>query len=207
MTAFDTLAPTYDDDFTNSAIGTHLRNRVHNRLLELWQSGDHILELGCGTGEDAHFLGSYGIHVTATDTSTQMLEIAKEKTAHLKHVQTQHLDLSQLPDDQFTAQYDGVLSNFGALNCIADWNPLAEWLSSRVKSNGTLAFAIMSPYCIWETLWHGLHFDFKTATRRWRSSADFTPNDNLRTSTSRIPPSSASHMTSHVISNESTSNP
>jgi len=176
MSTFDSLAPTYDADFTHSIIGAHLRNRVHNRLLDVFQTEDHILELGCGTGEDAHFLGTRGIHVTATDASHTMLSITQQKTAHLKQLTAQHLDLSQLPDNQFNTQYDGVLSNFGALNCIADWTPLAQWLSTRVKSGGTLAFAVMSPYCIWETLWHGLHLDFRTATRRWKSFASFAPD-------------------------------
>ncbi len=176
MSTFDSLAPTYDTDFTHSIIGAHLRDRVHSRLLEVWEADDHILELGCGTGEDAHFLGTQGIHVTATDASPIMLNIAQEKNKHVNHVRTQQLDLSHLPDIEFSTQYDGVLSNFGALNCISDWKPLAEWLSTRVKSGGTLTFAIMSPYCIWETLWHGLHLDSKTATRRWKSSTSFTPD-------------------------------
>lgn len=180
MSTFDSLASTYDDDFTHSIIGTHLRNRVHNRLLSLWSANDNILELGCGTGEDAHFLGSQEIYVTATDASQQMLNITQQKTVQLKQVTAQHLDLSKLPDGKFATKYDGVLSNFGALNCISDWTPLAQWLSTRIKSGGVLAFAIMSPYCIWETLWHGLHFDLQTATRRWKSSARFTPDANTR---------------------------
>lgn len=180
MATFDALAPTYDADFTHSKIGTHLRNRVHYRLLNLWQAGDHILELGCGTGEDAHFLGSNNIQVTATDVSPQMRQIASAKNADLSHVTVKSLDLSNLPTDDFQQTYDGVLSNFGALNCIDDWKPLAGWLSIRVKSGGTLAFAIMSPLCIWETLWHGLHLDFKVAGRRWRKNTTFAPDDTTR---------------------------
>lgn len=178
MSTFDSQASTYDDDFTHSIIGAHLRNRVHDRLLDLWHAGNNILELGCGTGEDAQFLGSNGIHVTATDASQQMLNITQQKTVHFKQITTQHLNLSYLPTDDFTISYDGILSNFGALNCISDWTPLAQWLSTRIKSGGVLAFAIMSPYCIWETLWHGFHFDLQTATRRWKSSASFTPDSN-----------------------------
>lgn len=176
MATFDSLAPTYDDDFTRSKIGSHLRNRVHQRLLDLWQPDQHILELGCGTGEDALFLGSHGIHVTATDASPSMQHIATQKTATLPHVNVQQLDLSHLPQDEFAVEFDGALSNFGALNCISDWQPLAHWLASRVKTGGTIAFAIMSPLCIWETLWHGLHLDFKTAARRWGKSATFQPD-------------------------------
>jgi len=187
MATFDALAPTYDDDFTRSQIGTHLRERVHQRLLDLWSSGDHILELGCGTGEDAHFLGTQGIHITATDVSPQMRQIATDKTVHLAHVTVQSLDLSNLPTSQFNQTYDGVLSNFGALNCIDDWQPLAEWLGNRVKPGGVLAFAMMSPYCIWEALWHGLHLDFKTASRRWKSHTTFSPDETSKLSISYPP--------------------
>lgn len=178
MATFDSLAPSYDQDFTHSLIGSHLRKRVHYRLLELWNAKDHVLELGCGTGEDAHFLGSHDIHVTATDVSQKMLQITEEKVQQFPHITLQRLDLSQLPKDEFVTEYDGILSNFGALNCINDWQPLGQWLSSRVKSGGTLAFAIMAPYCIWETLWHGLHFDVKTATRRWQATTPFRPDNN-----------------------------
>jgi len=178
MATFDALAPTYDDDFTHSLIGTHLRERVHRRLLELWAPRDHVLELGCGTGEDAHFLGTARITVTATDVSPHMRQIVEGKTAGIEHVSVKPLDLNNLPTGQFQQAYDGVLSNFGALNCIDDWQPLAQWLSSRVKSGGTLAFAIMSPYCIWETLWHSVHLDLKTATRRWKNNATFAPDSN-----------------------------
>ncbi len=178
MATFDALAATYDNDFTNSLVGKHLRNRIHQRLLEIWREGNHILELGCGTGEDAHFLGSQGIHVTATDISDDMQQIATEKNQHLNHVTIQPLDLKDLPDRQFQQEFDGVLSNFGALNCLQDWKPLAEWLSARVKSGGTLAFAIMSPFCVWETLWHGSHLDFAVATRRWKTNTTFTSHDS-----------------------------
>ncbi len=177
MATFDSLAPSYDKDFTQSPIGLHLRNRVHRRLLELWQEGDSILEVGCGTGEDAHFLGSHGIHVTATDASEEMRRIASTKNQSLNNIQIQELNLNQLPDNQFKQPYTGVLSNFGALNCIDDWRPLSLWLSSRVQQGGTLAFAIMSPLCICETLWHGLHLDIKTASRRWHKTTTFTPDD------------------------------
>lgn len=178
MATFDSLASSYDTDFTHSAIGTHLRKRVHQRLLKLWHPDDHILEVGCGTGEDALFLGTNDIRLTATDASPNMLQVTENKTSHLETINTQLLDLARLPTNDFNMQYDGVLSNFGALNCIADWKSLATWLSTRVKTGGTLAFAIMSPYCVWETLWHGLHFDIKTATRRWRDSANFIPDAN-----------------------------
>lgn len=179
MTTFDPLARNYDRDFTHTPIGTHLRHRVHQRLLELFSTNNHLLEIGCGTGEDALFLAQHGIKVTATDASNEMLAITVEKTATWKSVTTLQLDLNALPTKPITTSpFDGVLSNFGALNCTAGWEYLAKWLAPQVTQGGTLGFAIMAPFCLWETLWHGLHFDFKTATRRWHDYSEFNPDSD-----------------------------
>jgi ubiquinone/menaquinone biosynthesis C-methylase UbiE len=81
--AFDSLAPTYDQDFTASRVARYLRGRVHARLSRHFHAGDHVLELGCGTGEDALYLASQGIHVTATD-ARQMLEMARAKRREIR---------------------------------------------------------------------------------------------------------------------------
>lgn len=178
MASFDALAPSYDVDFSQSIIGRHLRGQVQNRLMQIWQADDHILELGCGTGEDALFLSQQGIKVTATDASPKMLDITRHKTQSSGTVTTQLLDLNKLSNLDFAnIKVDGVLSNFGALNCMEDWRPLTQWLSSRIKVGGIAGFAIMAPYCLWETLWHGIHLDFKTATRRWKSSTSFQADE------------------------------
>ncbi len=170
MTTFDALAPTYDDEFTQTRIGRYLRGRVHRRLLMHVSPGAHLLELGCGTGEDALFLAERGLHITATDASPAMLNITREKTQHLEHVTVQPLDLTQ-PHLQTDTRFDGAFSNFGALNCLENWSPLATWLSERVQPGGVIAFGVMAPFCIWELLWHGLHGDTETALRRIRGSS------------------------------------
>jgi SAM-dependent methyltransferase len=173
MSAFDTLAPSYDDTFTNTQIGQYLRGRVHQRLLKNFKVGDHVLELGCGTGEDALFLAEQGISVTATDGSEKMLQIAREKTQHLSNVEFRQLDLDiarYVPTEDGLDVFNGVFSNFGALNCLDDWKPLAVWLADRVKSGGILGFGIMSPYCAWEFLWHTTHWKWNIALRRLRGS-------------------------------------
>src|SRR5687767_4264178 len=97
MSAFDTLAPSYDKEFTHTPSGQILRNRVHNRLLSHFKAGDALLEMGCGTGEDALFLAEQGLQITATDTSEKMLSITHEKTKHLPNVITTQLNLARLP--------------------------------------------------------------------------------------------------------------
>jgi SAM-dependent methyltransferase len=175
MNAFDVLAPSYDADFTRTAIGTYLRGITHQRLAPYIKQGDSVLELGCGTGEDALWLATQGAHVTATDASHKMLDLTRHKT-HGKTVQVAQLDMNALPVD-YTQDFDGVFSNFGALNCVEHRSDLARWLASRVKANGWLALVVMPPFCFWETLWHGVHGDFTTSTRR-RKPATFKPDEH-----------------------------
>jgi SAM-dependent methyltransferase len=171
MNPFDALAPTYDQDFSASPIARHLRARTHKRLAGCFQAGDHVLELGCGTGDDALWLAGRGVRVLATDASAGMVSAARAKTASEPLVTVKRLDLRDLPP--LNAQFDGAYANFGVLNCLADWRPLAAWLAAHVRRGGAAAFCVMSPFCLWEIGWHGLHGEWDAALRRLRGSARF----------------------------------
>ncbi len=178
ISAFDPLAVTYDRDFTQSIIARYLRDRVQQRLLRHFSVGQHILEMGCGTGEDALFLAQHGIQVTATDASAGMRAIAHEKTQQASRVRVLPLDLASLPehDAEWNQFFDGAFANFGVLNCLAEWHSLAVWLAARISKGGVLGFAIMPPFCAWEMLWHGAHSHLKTAFRRWHKTTTFQPD-------------------------------
>ena len=76
---FDQMAADYDDVFTRSMIGRAQRDSVWSVLNRTFRSGDHILELNCGTGEDALFLSRNSIAVTACDASEQMIAVASSR--------------------------------------------------------------------------------------------------------------------------------
>jgi len=175
ITPFDVLAPVYDADFTASPVARYLRDRVQRRLLMRFRPGDHVLELGCGTAEDAVQLAAHGVRVTATDASTGMLTSAAAKAADQPLLQTAVLDLDRLPND-FREPYAGVYANFGVLNCLSVWRPLAAWLADRLRPGAIAAFSLMSPLCAWESLWCAAHGDFTTAVRRWRGLSIFQPD-------------------------------
>lgn len=179
--AFDPLAASYDNTFTHTQIGQYLRDLVHARLALHFPAGAQVLELGCGTGEDALRLAQRGVQVTATDVSEGMLKTARAKTAGNPLVQVEQLDLRQVAGNHLSALsqnalWDGVFSNFGPMNCLDEWHMLAGWLAERVKPGAIVGLGVMSPFCLWEPLWHGLHLNFKTATRRWRKSTTFQPD-------------------------------
>ena len=48
-----------------------------------FQPGEQVLELSCGTGEDALHLAEQGVRILATDPSAGMLEVAR-KVARLR---------------------------------------------------------------------------------------------------------------------------
>ena len=171
MTApFDHAAAAYDADFTHTPLARALRARVWARLDVRFAPGQSVLELGCGTGEDARRLAERGVRVVATDQSAAMLRVAAAKTAGLP-VTTAHLDLKALapsPALLAHAPYAGVFSNFGAVNALADFAPLAAWLAPLVQPGGRVILVVMGRWCAWEIGWHLLRLQPRTAFRRLR---------------------------------------
>ncbi len=73
------MADTYDATFTESSIGRAQRNVVWSALKRAFRPGDRVLELNCGTGEDALFLAKLGVSVLACDASARMIEVAERR--------------------------------------------------------------------------------------------------------------------------------
>ena len=163
---FDSAAPTYDADFTHTPLARALRDIVWERLAALFPAGARVLELACGTGEDARHLASRGLRVLASDQSEAMLAVAREKCAGLP-VEFVQLDVRdwrlEIGD---WGVFDGVFSNFGGLNVLPKHQSLMTHLSRLVRPGGHLAFVLMGRWCAWEILWHLAHLDLSTALRR-----------------------------------------
>jgi SAM-dependent methyltransferase len=183
--AFDDFAPTYDADFTHTQLGRLLRQRVWRVLAQQFRSGQQVLELACGTGEDAVWLAHQGIHVTATDGAAEMVQATavKAKQAGVtERVTAVPLSLQEIAQNHHPitnyrlpiTDYDGAFSNFGGLNTIGDWQPLAAALAQLVKPGGKVVLVVMGPFCPWEFGWHLAHGEWHTAVRRWRKATPAT---------------------------------
>src|SRR5512142_2340783 len=95
--AFDHIGARYDAEFTNTDLSRWFRRRVWERLASLFKPGDRVIELGCGTGEDAIWLAKRGVRVLAGDASPAMLaETARKARAENVEalVETRLLDLA-----------------------------------------------------------------------------------------------------------------
>lgn len=174
---FDAAASGYDAAFTDRPLGRWLRAIVWQRLERNFSAGQQVLELGCGTGEDAVWLARRGILVTATDASTAMLESTRLKAEQAgvgERVITHQLDLASLAHAEAawtkeTGGYDGAFSNFGPLNCVEDRRGLADGLAGIVRPGGRVVLVVMGPLCPWEVVWHLLRGKPRAAIRRFRS--------------------------------------
>lgn len=172
--AFDAFAGTYDQSFTNSRLGRLLRSRVWQLLSRHFSAGQHLLELACGTGEDAVWLAKQGCQITATDGSAEMVRLAQAKVQAVGlsgRVEIAHLSLQEVAEGNLVGSFDGVYTNFGGLNTIAPWRPLAQALARLVRPGGKLLLVPMGPLCPWEVAWYVGHGRLGEALRRWRQPA------------------------------------
>jgi SAM-dependent methyltransferase len=205
---FEHLAIRYDELWTDSAIGRAQRNAVWRVVDPLFHAGDRVLDIGCGTGEDAAHLASRGVSVHAIDASPAMVARASARAVGA----TRGSPADQGVRPTFTAQllraenvadlretFDGAISNFGALNCVEDLAAFARALAPRIRPGGRVAICVIGRFCAWEMLYPrkalrrlpGRAGDvYYPSVRKLR--ADFAPHFELRSWTGigmLVPPS------------------
>ncbi len=168
--AFDDLASDYDRAFGASILGGMFRARVQARLDRAFRPGQRVLELGCGTGEDALHLARRGVRVMALDASAGMLAVAARKVSEGRH--EAFIELRKLPVEDLwrlgAGQFDGAYSNFGALNCVANLAGLAAGLAGLITPGGSVIAVVMGPLAAWEWVWFAAHRQPAKAFRRMR---------------------------------------
>jgi SAM-dependent methyltransferase len=152
--AFDAVAKDYDAGFSRTLIGGMMRTAVWSRCAARFMPGSRVLEMNCGTGEDALWLAQSGMSVLATDAAPAMLHVAraKLKAAAVRNVRVRQLAWEQL-DALNEGAFDGMLSNFGGLNCIADYRTAARALAVLLRPGAFAILCVMGPRVPWEWLW------------------------------------------------------
>ena len=169
--AFDDMAGTYDATFTDTKVGRALREIVWSRFEQLFRPPQRILELGCGTGEDAVRLACSGVRVVATDPSSQMIQIGRRKTVKAncqERIEFRCLAMEDVGSFTDGEVFDGVLSNFGAVNCVQDLPALVADVADRLAPGAPLLWVVMGRHAPWEWLWYLVRGQWRKAWRRLR---------------------------------------
>jgi SAM-dependent methyltransferase len=169
--AFDEIAGAYDATFTDTKVGRALREIVWTRLEQVFRPSQRILELGCGTGEDAVRLARCGMRVVATDPSSKMIQAARRKALignceeRIEFRCVAMEDIGSFADGDV---FDGVLSNFGAVNCVSDLQALVADVAERLAPGASLLWVVMGRHAPWEWFWYLIQGRWRKAWRRLR---------------------------------------
>lgn len=181
-TGFDQIAQQYDTEFVHSAIGRMQRKIVWQYLEKHFEKNNqlNILELNCGTGEDAIWMAGMGHQVLATDVSKQMIKVTRQKadeSLFLENISFKVLDLLKPEFYPSAHQFDLIFSNFGGFNCISpeSLTDVIPEIAKLLKPNGHLIAVVMPKYCLWESIYFAVKGKFKAVFRRNRLNSLSVP--------------------------------
>jgi SAM-dependent methyltransferase len=126
---YDRHRPAYPDELVDRAC----------RVAEIGP-GDHVLELGCGTGQLTRSLVARGLHVTALEPGPSLIALAKQNLAGAGEVEfvNARFEEALLPRGQFLAVF--CASAFHWIDPEVSWQKAADVL----VRGGTLALV---QYC------------------------------------------------------------
>ncbi|MDP2316030.1 MAG: methyltransferase domain-containing protein [Pseudomonadota bacterium] len=124
-----------------------LRARVLSVCARFFPENGRVLDLGCGAGLDAAVLEAMGHPVVAVDASAGMVAEARTRARDARRGDLAALE-PLVPDGPF----DGALSNFGALNCLADLDGFARGLAALLRPGAHAVLVVINRWCPAEDL-------------------------------------------------------
>ncbi len=166
--AFDSVAADYDGPLGNNELIQRMRAQMWRTLTTSFAAGARLLDIGCGTGLDAVHLAGQGYAVVATDWSPRMIECTQARAARSglsDWIEAHTLgaqDVMQLRGQSF----DGIYSDFGALNCVPNLQVVAEACAALLKPGGRLVVSVIGRNCPWEFVYYAARGNMRRARLR-----------------------------------------
>jgi ubiquinone/menaquinone biosynthesis C-methylase UbiE len=140
--AFDLAAASYDSGFGRTAAARVFRHVFQECLLARFRAGARLVDLGCGTGEDAVFLAASGYSVLGVDSSPRMIEAARAKAGRAG-LAPPALRFEVARAEDVAGEFDGAYSNFGALNC-CDLPAVGRALARALRPGSPVVLSVMA---------------------------------------------------------------
>ncbi len=142
--AYDAVAGEYDRLVVEDL---WMRRLLWRRYDAAFGPGERLLDLGCGTGQDALHLARRGLWVTALDLSPGMLNRARAaaRAARLSdRIELRRADLGQ-PGQWPAGEWDGIISSFAALNTVDNLAAVAREAARRLRPRGRMILHLLAP--------------------------------------------------------------
>ncbi len=174
---FDRAAAAYDELVQANPLDRKLRTVSLGILRRSFHPGDHVLEIGCGTGLETLPLAAAGIEVTAVDVSKRMLERLRAKAdvaglaarIHTRHVRAGNPGI--LDEGGDPGRFQGAFSTFGALNCEPRWRDLPAVLRRLLAPGAEIVLGVWNRVCLFEMAAYAFSGHPRRAFARLRSPA------------------------------------
>ncbi len=170
VAAFDAIADHFDDRYGAWLSVRAQRRAVRAELLRAFPRSARVIEIGGGTGEDALWLARQGRAVRVTDASPAMVRVASIKLHReggLEPVVRSAERIGGLGD----GPYDGAFSNFAALNCLSDLEPVGHGLATLIRPGGQIVLVLFGRVAAGEMVVQLARRNAGLAFRRLRAGA------------------------------------
>lgn len=127
-------------DAINAMLNAMTKNQINKKI---------ILEVGCGHGADAKLIAqliSDSEKVIAVDSSTRMIKIAKQMSAH-PNIEYLAIDVNHLSQKGYKKYFNGCHADRLLVSC-SDYKKLFQNILELMQVNSTLAFTDVEPRSI-----------------------------------------------------------
>ncbi len=127
--------------------------RTLERTASYFDEDYRVLEVGCGTGTTALKLAPHAAHITASDVSSAMIDIARDK-ARREGTANVQFDVASAGDARYQGRgFDAVMA-FNILHLVGDMDALLASLRANLKPGGLLisktpSLGAMNPLITW----------------------------------------------------------
>ena len=157
---FDSIAQHYDHHIYDNLVNNYLRERSISLMKTFFPPSQRLMEIGSGTGTETLEMLKSGHEITAIDISENMNSILRKKAIDaevsdlLTTITMKASDLVNHEKGFMNKPFDGLYSNYGALNCESNIDAIMESVHKIVKPHGKVVLGIFNKFCILELTAH-----------------------------------------------------